>query len=171
MEKKVRIADVENDDQLMVLEEIAYRIWHEHYEPIIGKSQVDYMLSNFQSAEAIKKQIAEGYKYFLMRFNDEDAGYFAVLPGYDTKEKMFLSKLYVDKKFRGNGIAKSSISYVEQMCKQNGQSIIWLTVNKHNSGSIEAYKKMGFVCTESIVQDIGNGFYMDDYKMEKKINM
>ncbi len=79
MEKKVRIADVENDDQLMVLEEIAYRIWHEHYEPIIGKSQVDYMLSNFQSAEAIKKQIAEGYKYFLIQFKDEDAGYFAVL--------------------------------------------------------------------------------------------
>ena len=46
---------------------------------------------------------------------------------------------------------------------------IWLTVNKYNTAAIKAYKKMGFINIAAITQDIGNGFIMDDYKMEKII--
>jgi ribosomal protein S18 acetylase RimI-like enzyme len=46
---------------------------------------------------------------------------------------------------------------------------IWLTVNKHNTHSIEWYLRMGFTNKEAIVQDIGAGFVMDDFLMEKFI--
>jgi hypothetical protein len=32
-----------------------------------------------------------------------------------------------------------------------------------------AYQKIGFEIIEELVIDIGNGFIMDDYKMEKSI--
>lgn len=168
MGEKIKILEVEDECQIKIVEEMANKIWHEHYEPIIGKAQVDYMLSKFQSAEAIRNQLESGYRYFLMLLDGEYAGYFAILPDY-SNNKMFLSKLYVDKNFRGRGIARMSISYIESICKETGLESIWLTVNKNNQGSIAAYEKMGFVNLGDIVQDIGNGFIMDDYKMEKGV--
>ena len=50
-----------------------------------------------------------------------------------------------------------------------GLGKITLTVNKNNAIAIEAYRKMGFENAGSIVTDIGGGFVMDDYKMEKSV--
>jgi len=40
-------------------------------------------------------------------------------------------------------------------------------VNKRNEKAIGSYKKYGFVVREAIVDDIGCGFVMDDFVMEK----
>jgi ribosomal protein S18 acetylase RimI-like enzyme len=42
-----------------------------------------------------------------------------------------------------------------------------LAVNKRNTTAIASYKKYGFVVREAIVDDIGHGFVMDDFVMEK----
>ncbi len=44
-----------------------------------------------------------------------------------------------------------------------------LTVNKNNVRAINAYEKIGFKNLGSVIQEIGHGFVMDDYKMEKTI--
>jgi diamine N-acetyltransferase len=44
-----------------------------------------------------------------------------------------------------------------------------LTVNKNNTGAISVYEKIGFRNVGSLVQDIGSGFVMDDYAMEKTL--
>ena len=44
-----------------------------------------------------------------------------------------------------------------------------LTVNKHNRNAIAAYGKYGFRVAESVVKDIGSGFVMDDYVMNKEV--
>ncbi|OUS31821.1 hypothetical protein A9Q98_02535 [Thalassotalea sp. 42_200_T64] len=47
--------------------DIARIIWTEHYTPIIGIEQVEYMLSNFQSAQTITEQISTGnHQYYLI---------------------------------------------------------------------------------------------------------
>ena len=56
--------------QLKTIEELAYIIWNEHYTPIIGKAQVDYMLNKFQNVESISKQIEDGYAYFTINYKD-----------------------------------------------------------------------------------------------------
>ena len=93
-------------------------------------------------------------------------GYFAVVP---QKKDLFLSKLYVTAENRRKGYARCALEFIEAIARNNGLSKITLTVNKNNTGSINAYKKLGFVITGSNVADIGNGFVMDDYKMEKPI--
>ena len=59
------------------------------------------------------------------------------------------------------------MSFVEDQTKSLEHSKIYLTVNKNNINAIRAYEKLGFKNIESLVSDIGNGFVMDDFKMEK----
>ena len=159
------IIKAESKQDFQNLEQLASKIWTEHYTPIIGIDQVNYMLDKFQSAEAMQKQVADGMEYYLLIHDEKAAGYFAVAK---KKESLFLSKLYVSKEFRGNGIAKTAIKFIEHRKAALACNSISLTVNKDNSNSIAAYEKMGFNKIEAIVQDIGNGYVMDDYIMEKK---
>jgi hypothetical protein len=44
-----------------------------------------------------------------------------------------------------------------------------LRVNKANHRAVRAYHRAGFTITESLCQDIGGGFRMDDYVMRREI--
>ena len=83
---------------------------------------------------------------------------------------MFLSKIYLQQKYRGNGYAAQAIQYLEKICCLEQLHTIWLTVNKGNADSIAAYKHMGFAIARTQVADIGQGFVMDDYIMEKSLD-
>lgn len=166
----IDILEAKESSHIREIDELAYRIWTEHYTRIIGKTQVDYMLLNFQSAEVIKKQIEEGSRYFLVYHAGKAVGYFAILANQEDNS-LFLSKLYVEKESRGNGIARLCLEYMEDICIADGLDRIWLTVNKYNSNSIKAYERLGFKKVEELVQNIGEGFVMDDYRMEKIIGV
>lgn len=158
--------EVSIEHQIEIVESLAREIWTEHYTPIIGKEQVDYMLGRFQSKQAIRDQIRSGVFYFLMEEGHEAIGYIAVEPRGD---ELFLSKIYVKSSRRAKGYGKKAVLYAESLARERGLRKIVLTVNKNNVGSIRAYEKMGFRNVESLVQDIGKGFVMDDHKMEKAI--
>jgi diamine N-acetyltransferase len=57
---------VEDVKEIEKVASLAREIWTEHYTPIIGQEQVEYMLENFQSAGAIKEQIQTGVLYYLL---------------------------------------------------------------------------------------------------------
>lgn len=151
-------------EQRMELCQMAKGIWEEHYTPIIGADQVAYMLANFQSPEVLEKQMQDGYRYFYLTHNGEIAGYMGIQP---QKDVCFLSKLYLKKEYRGKGIARRAIEDIAAM--DSKWKKIRLTVNKHNDGSIAAYQKLGFATADSVVTDIGGGYVMDDYVMEKEL--
>jgi ribosomal protein S18 acetylase RimI-like enzyme len=157
---------VSTDNEIEIVESLAREIWAEHYIPIIGKEQVDYMLDRFQSKEAISEQIRSGVLYFLMREDSEFIGYIAVQP---KGIELFLSKIYVKSSRRAKGYGKKAVQFAESLAQQRGLKKIVLTVNKNNVNAIKAYEKIGFRNVGSLVQDIGNGFVMDDYKMEKMV--
>ncbi|NMH86096.1 GNAT family N-acetyltransferase [Flavivirga algicola] len=141
-------------------------IWREHYIPIIGKAQVDYMLDKYQSETAIEKQIAEGYEYFMMTYKNIPVGYISIKKEF---ESLFLSKIYILSSYRGKGVGKTTMSFIEKKARNYQLKNIRLTVNIHNTNSIKAYETLGFVKIGSLVTDIGHGFVMDDYEMEKTI--
>jgi len=147
---------------------LANEIWKEHFVDIIGQAQVDYMLEKFQSTAAIASQISQGYQYYLLIHEGQNVGYLAVVPSPDTSSAQ-LSKIYVRKQYRGRGLGKVAIVFVEDLCRQMGLRTLWLTVNKRNLRPIAFYEHVGFVNLGGTVQDIGGGFVMDDYKMQKNI--
>ena len=50
---------------------------------------------------------------------------------------------------------------------RTGSELSTCTSTAGNLNTVAAYRKSGFVVTESKVIDIGGGFVMDDYRMEK----
>ena len=156
-----------------VIAALAGEIWREHYTPIIGAEQVEYMLAKFQSAEHIYADIKEnGYTYFIAKCEKHHEcnpiiGYCAVAPRDDH---LFLSKMYVKSEERGRGISRGFLEEAYALCRwEYGVDKIRLTVNKHNENAIAVYHKMGFETIESAKIDIGGGFYMDDYVMERRM--
>ena len=140
-------------------------IWREHYSPIIGINQVNYMLEKFQSFEAIQTQSKEGYLYSLITLSGKCIGYFSTQPRGNS---LFISKVYILKEYRGNGYFKIIMDHIAKFALKEKLDSLTLTVNKYNKDSIEIYLKKGFVIVESAIFDIGNGYIMDDYIMEWK---
>ena len=160
----IAIKNVSTPEDIALTAQLGQEIWHEHYDSLIGPKQVDYILEHFQSVPAITEQIAHGTTYLLAYWDDEPAGYCAFKP---EEHKMFLSKIYVRRAYRKLGIASAMFDQVQKAAL--GKDCIYLTVNKHNSGSIAAYKKLGFAVADEAVTDIGGGYVMDDYIMEKTL--
>lgn len=154
------------DKQLQEVATLASHIWHEHFIPIIGETQVDYMLDRFQSFPALKAQIDEGYEYFQIYSEGRLSGYTGI---HAEKDALFLSKLYIKKEARGRRISSLTLEYLIQLCKNRGINRIWLTCNKYNASTLSVYDHMGFQQIDSQVADIGNGYVMDDYILGLKI--
>lgn len=162
----ISIIKVKDKNAIQEVSLLAKKIWQEHYIDIIGQDQVSYMLDKFQSDEAIKTQIEkEGYIYYSIYDNDTLLGYFSIK--YE-EEAIFLSKYYIDITHRGKGIGRKVMNFIENLCKKSNKIKIYLTVNKKNS-SVAIYQKLGYKIIKDVVSDIGNGYFMDDYMLEKII--
>ncbi|MDF2944603.1 MAG: GCAxxG family protein [Herbinix sp.] len=160
---------VVNEEQIRDVASLAEEIWHEHYETIIGKDQVNYMIDKFQSVRAMNKQInEEGYQYYMISSLGGNVGYIAIREDNDS---LFLSKLYIAKKYRGRGYARKFLEYIQQICEDMQLGKIRLTVNRYNEASINIYENLGFVKIGTQVADIGQGYVMDDYIMEKSLQI
>lgn len=162
------LLSVDTETQIDTLASLAHEIWNEHYPAIIGREQVDYMVAKFQSAAEIERQIEEGFAYYLIKHQDQTVGYLALAPD-PMNRRLQLSKFYINASQRGQGIGKTVLELIKKMAGEQGYETLWLTVNKFNADAIKAYESMGFITTDSLVTDIGNGFVMDDYKMETQI--
>jgi ribosomal protein S18 acetylase RimI-like enzyme len=147
--------------------QLADVIWREHYIPIVGKPQIDYMLEKYQSAKAISEQVNQGYEYFFITFDTTPVAYISIKKEAKT---LFLSKIYVLSIYRGKKIGKSAMDFIESKAKHYQLKTIRLTVNINNVNAIKAYEKLGFKNVGPLVTDIGNGFVMDDYQMEKALS-
>jgi GNAT superfamily N-acetyltransferase len=165
----IEMRQVRGRDEIAEVAELARRIWGEHYPPIIGRAQTDYMLDKFQSEAAVARQIAEGYEYYTALEDGGAAGYFALVPNPDEGAAL-LSKVYVLAARRRAGLGRAMIDFAEARCRELGITRLRLTVNRHNDGSIAFYRRMGFTRTGALVQDIGDGYVMDDFTMEKAPN-
>ena len=159
---------VTSAQQIEIIERLAREIWTGHYTSIVGKEQISYMLSKFQSIQAISEQIANGALYFLIRTKGHSIGYMSVVP---KENELFLSKIYIESAHRGKGFARKAVLLAERIAKGHSLGKIVLTVNRNNLGAIRAYERLGFRNTGPVIQDIGHGFVMDDYRMEKILSV
>lgn len=163
-EVKIELVPVETAADVERVVKLAVPIWREHYTPLIGKAQVKYMIDKYQSVPAVSKQVfEEGYEYRILTVDGVDAGYMGSHREADTN-RMFLSKFYIDRRFRGRGLAKVMLRDLIE--RSEGLRAIYLTCNKHNDDSVAMYLHSGFEIVDSVVTDIGEGFVMDDYIFE-----
>jgi RimJ/RimL family protein N-acetyltransferase len=61
------------------------------------------------------------------------------------------------------------MNYIFDEARKIGKKRVYLTVNKHNNHAIDVYKKIGYSVADTAVTDIGGGYVMDDYIMEREV--
>lgn len=163
---KISIEEVRTEEEITELCVMAKGIWEEYFTPIIGEGQVAYMLDKFQSPPAVTAQLQEGYRYYRFIRQGEYIGYTGIHP---EEKELFLSKLYLKKEYRGKGYARQALTFLEEFCGREGLQSIYLTVNRHNDSTIVIYRKLGFETIREQKADIGDGYYMDDFVMQKAL--
>src|SRR5690625_4489179 len=147
----MKLVKLKSED-ISTVQQLAREIWEEHYLPIIGQQQIDYMLDLFYSTEKIQKELEEGVYWEILYLENEAIGY---LVCEVEEENIQLSKLYLKSKVRGKGLGKFLIDRSIEIAKENNKNSIRLNVNKNNTQSIAFF-------------DIGNGYFMDDFIYEMK---
>ena len=157
------------------LRELAETIWRQHYEGIISSAQIEYMLASRFNTEALREYLNPTNKWLdLLRVSAKMVGYCGYeLAGHGSDDgvpALKLGQLYIVDSHRGLGLGKAMLSHVEARAKDHGLKRIFLQVNKRNTDSIEFYKAAGFTVSREAVFDIGNGFVMDDYVLEKGVS-
>lgn len=160
----MKLVKLKSED-ISTVQQLAREIWEEHYLPIIGQQQIDYMLDLFYSTEKIQKELEDGVFWEILYLENEAIGY---LVCEVEEENIQLSKLYLKSKVRGKGLGKFLIDRSIEIAKENNKNSIRLNVNKNNTQSIAFYERVGFLKVEEGVFDIGNGYFMDDFIYEMK---
>ncbi len=155
----------DNSEKIELMSKIATEIVRKHYDPILGKAQNDYMLEKFQSPQAIKDQLEHGYNYYFIVENDRYIGFTAFFPRGDH---MYISKLYLYENERGKGYSKEALKFISEETEKLGLRAIELNANKHNP-SCDIYKHLGFIIDRAEKNDIGCGYFMDDFVFRLEI--
>ncbi len=146
-------------EKIAEMSRMATAILREHYDPIVGKAQNDYMLVVNQSETAIRGQLAKGYRYFFVKEGERTLGFLAFFPRGGA---MYLSKFYLYKKERGKGYAREMLAFVTRAARAEGLAAVELNVNRHNE-TTRIYERLGFTRLREERIDIGGGFFIDDY--------
>lgn len=151
------------------IQTIARRTWNDVYSKIISAEQIDYMLEWMYSDSALLSQMTEkGHHFILVKKGDDYLGYASYEFDYDGTDKVKIHKIYVDPTFQKCGAGRLLIEHIESIVRNENKPALMLDVNKNNP-ALFFYERMGFSKSGEKCADIGNGFVMDDYILEKKM--
>ncbi len=155
--------------QLPDIAALAAKIWNEHYLGIISQPQIDYMLAKDYNLDALQKDADLG-SIFLVATQEAQTIGFAAFKSLNS-ETLKLEKLYLLKAYQGQGIGAELLRQVEAVALERGALDIILFVNKHNHRAISAYSRAGYAYFDSVLEPIGQGFYVDDFILHKMLKV
>jgi len=152
-------------EETPIITTLAQRIWREHYYPMVGEAQVEYMLDRYYTDASLRTQMEDGQVFWLPELNGEVIGYVAISP--KGPGEYFLNKFYIDNQKRGLGFGKVILERV--LAQYPDLRELRLTVNRQNYKTINYYFRVGFTIEACFDFDIGNGYVMNDFKMVLKL--
>ena len=165
------VLEAVTSETVSALAELAHEIWFEYWPSLIGADQTSYMVDRFQSLPAIERDMRDhAYEYWFVRAADDGrvVGYTGGHVEPETN-RFFISKIYLRAAERGRHFASAVVAFYERLCRERGLGAMYLTVNKGNELGTRAYRGKGFATIDAVETDIGHGFVMDDYIMEKRV--
>lgn len=155
------------EDHIFAIQSLSDVIWPHTFGEILTKDQIAYMMDMMYSTESLEKQMYElNHQYLLVEEDGEYLGYLSYELNYKGRKTTKIHKIYVLPATQGRGIGRFFINAVEEIAKENDNNTLSLNVNRYNK-ALDFYKRLGFeiVGVEDI--DIGNGFLMEDYVLNK----
>ncbi len=162
---------VATEKQIIEVEQAANNVWHNYYKDIFSPEQISYMLEKYQSRKAMRKQLSEGYIYYMLLADDKLAGYMCMMI---KTEYVYLTRLYIKAEYRRQGLARRAIKYLDTIFSNPEFSSMNITkirlkVERENGFAINVYEHLGFRKVKAQDTDIGGGFVCKEYIMERPI--
>ena len=149
-----------------LIRELTFQVWPQTYAHLLSQAQLDYMLDMMYSPASLEKQMNDGAQFIIVHEDESPVGFASY---QEMRPAIFkLHKLYILTNQQGKGTGKLTINHILNEIKPKGAIALQLQVNRNNNAQ-HFYKKLGFEIIEEADFDIGNGYQMNDYIMEKKI--
>ncbi len=157
-------------DDCVLINSIASQIWAPTYSHLMPPGQLDYMFEMMYSPGNLHRAMTEGGQQFLI-FSDEghDVGYVAyeTLPDHD----FYLQKIYLLPTLQGRGSGRRMLNLLLDHLRgiDPGARRLGLNVNRQNLKAVFFYLRNGFEITARRDHPIGEGYFMNDYILERDI--
>ena len=156
-----------NKKDIPVIKKLADIIWPPTFSSILTTNQIQYMLNWMYSNESLTRQMEDGCVLFLAYMDDQPIGFASCQKVSDNEGK--LHKLYVLPEMQGKKAGYTLLQEVIRNSVNQGVSILKLNVNRFNQQAIDFYLRTGFSIEKEEDIDIGDGYYMNDYVMQKPL--
>ncbi|WP_165025374.1 GNAT family N-acetyltransferase [Dysgonomonas sp. ZJ279] len=156
-------------EHIWIIQSLSSRVWPHTFREILSEQQIAYMMDMMYSDQALEKQMKElGHHYLLVEEQGEYLGYVSYELDYKGKLWTKVHKIYVLPSTQGKGVGRLFIEAVGKIAKEYGNLELSLNVNRYNK-AVDFYKRMGFEVIGNEDIDIGNGFLMEDFILNKKL--
>ena len=153
-------------DDIPLIRDLCFKVWPQTYISIVSQEQIDYMLDKMYSTSSLQKQMESGSQFIIVYDGEKPVGFAA---WFEKAPSVFkLDKIYVLLSQQGKGTGRFMIDHIIDKVKRREAIALQLQVNRYNKAK-NFYERLGFVVIEEKDFDIGNGFFMNDYVMEKKL--
>jgi len=155
-------------EEMVVIQDLAQRIWPDTFKEILTQEQIEYMLEWMYNPETLKKQVEQGHLFYIISENKIPLGFIGIEPNHPSAHQLKIHKLYVLPETQGSGLGKKLIQIAIDNASIRNISEIVLNVNRFNK-AVTFYQHLGFSISYEENIDIGNGFWMEDYVMTLKV--
>ena len=151
-----------------LVQDLAERVWRQHYAGILSAGQIDYMLDRGYAHDALLRFVSEGDAGLALALRDGEAVGFAAWYRLGPPT-MKLDKLYVLPRHHRGGVGRALIEHVVAKARDAACTCITLNVNRHNALAVRVYERCGFAVRDRGDFPIGNGFVMEDFIMVREL--
>ncbi len=156
-------------DDFITIQQIAYQSWQPTYGAILSQEQIAYMLDLMYSTNALNINFTQkNYCFLLINEFETPLGFASYQHHYLDTNSTRLHKLYLLPAAKGKGLGKLMLEEVVKIAQAHNSDCISLNVNRFNKSYL-FYQKMGFEIVAEEDLEIGNGYLMEDFKMELKL--
>ncbi|ALI97990.1 GNAT family N-acetyltransferase [Rufibacter tibetensis] len=151
-----------------IIHQLAHETWYPAYQEILSREQIEFMLSQIYSFEALQKQMEEG-QTFLLLLKEGVPVAFSAFSLLDATEKLYkLNKLYIHPDYQGQKLGKYLLEEVIKRAKKLGGVKLELNVHRQNP-ALHFYLKHGFRISQIIDIPFAQ-FMLNDYIMHLNLS-
>jgi diamine N-acetyltransferase len=154
---------------IKTIQEIAHISWAVTYGPILSAIQLEYMLDLIYSDDSLLQQFQKKQQiFYLIVDQNVSVGFFSIEHQYKNENVTRIHKIYLLPETQGKGFGKFAIDKITEIALEKNAKKLSLNVNRFNN-AIHFYQKIGFETIGEEDIEIGNGYLMEDFMLEKKI--
>ncbi len=121
--------------------DLASELWHEVYKRYYPAKQLDALVEELQSADAIEEDIDNDVNYFLVFLGDKLIGYFAWKM---ENTALHLLHLYLKPEYRGKALGRDIVNTCERLARGEGRGRVYCEVHNKALPVLQFFKARGY---------------------------